>query len=275
MSGGAGREFGRSVAIDGILPKFTVAAGVPLHGIVHVVTLTAAAAIGGEGTLSEPYSVACMEPCGPSPTTTRFGAAVSVASDGVGNRVLVVGAPLDDGCGTGLVTMFGAGMDGCTDRGGVYLYEWSGSAYTGVAVYKGLALTGRVGSSVSSRRMSIGSGVVVGVGSPRDDNTALSGKVMMYGMGGVAGGAGHMLRRAGGSGSAWTVVHTAKPMHPFNVGHAAEMGNDVDVTEDSVGGAVRGFYCARGDGNARGGEHPAEFEAGEAGSGAVYVVSEP
>ena len=93
--------------------------------------------------------------------------------------------------------------------------------------------------------------------------------------GGALGGAGHLLRRVGGSGSAWDVTHYAKPMHPYNVGHAAEMGSSVDVGVDDVGGSSRGYYCARGDGNARGGEHPLEYYAGEGGSGALFVVAEP
>lgn len=161
---------------------------------------------------------------------------------------------------------------GCAGRGGVYIYEWSGSSYDGVAVYKGMAPSGRVGRSVSSRRAG-SSGVVVGVGSPRDDNTALSGKVTISTPGGVAGGAGHMLRRVGGVGTAWSVVHTAKPMHPFNVGHDAEMGSSVDVGVQ--GTEVRGYYCARGDGNARGWEHPSEFKAGQPNTGALFIVSEP
>ena len=89
----------------------------------------------------------------------------------------------------------------------------------------------------------------------------------------MAGGAGHMLRRVGGVGSGWSVVYTAKPMHPYNVGRDAEMGSRVDV--GVVGVNLRGFFCARGDANARGGEHPAAFEAGQPWSGALYVVLAP
>ena len=218
----------------------------------------------------------CMEPCGGDATKTQFGATVSAASNGVGDRVIVVGAPKDDGCGNGLHTTFVGGMDGCTDRGGVYLFEWDTlmTAYVGVAVYKGMAMNGRLGSAVSARRLAAG-GVLVGAGSPRDDNNDLDGKVVSYTTGGVAGGAGHMLRRVAGRGTAWSVVHTAKPMHPYNVGHDAEMGSSVDVDVEPMGSTVRGYYCARGDGNGRSGEHPASYVAGEAGSGALFIVREP
>jgi hypothetical protein len=272
-SGGNGREFGQSVGVDGVWPVYTLAVGVPMGGMVHVVTVTAALSIGGEGSVSAPHAIQCVGSCGSSAATTQYGGAVSVTSDGLANRVVVVGSPLDDGCGGGLAMPPVVTAAGCAGRGGVYVYEWTGSVYFGVAVYKGLAASGRVGSSVSSRRFGT-AGVVVGVGSPRDDNTALSGKVTMYTGGGVAGGAGHMLRRVGGAGTGWSVVHTAKPMHPYNVGHDAEMGSSVDVGVQSAT-EVRAFYCARGDRNARGGEHPAEFKAGEPNSGALFIVREP
>lgn len=269
-SGGSGRKFGQSVAIDGSWPSYTVAVGLPDYGVVHVVTVTGPASVGGEGTVSEARTVVCMEPCGPDATMTQYGVSVSVTSDGDGNRVVVVGSPADDGCDGGLITSFVGGTDGCANRGGVYVYEWSGGMYLGVAVYKGLATSGRVGHSVSSRRHAA-AGVLVAVGSPDDDNSGPSyGEATTYTGGGIAAGAGHMLQRVMGSGTAWSVVHTMKPMHPHNLGPSA-MGSSVDVAVQGVG--WRAHYCAMGDGNARGGEHPAEYQEGENGSGALYIAT--
>ena len=152
--------------------------------------------------------------------------------------------------------------------GGVWIYEWTGATYAAKWLYKSNILGNKLGTTLGAREMGSGA-VYVAIGAPEDDAEGY-GKISTYVGGTVNRGGGYMIKRAGIAGTAWAVVHKAKPIAGFG-GDAWFGGGGVDVLSVPAAGAkgahVRGVYCALQRQNFRGGANPAVYVTGAAGAG--------